>query len=732
MAINVSFNGSTIFKPGAYSRTKIDLGGGFPLGPTGLVGIFGESERGKPGSSEILVNNVFTAEQIPEIQEKYGSGPLVDAVNFLFAPASDGAIPSGAQAVYIYKTNASTQASYDLSNSYGTLESREYGIGGNRITFKHVLTGETAPTLSESAAFDETAVTSTSSFDIQVDGGEVITVAVAGGYADNDAFVADVGTWTASGITFTAGGSDGASTLTISRDADVTAHELGYGRSFELQENTNTPLDDMNIDVGLQVSEVEPSGVITLTQTRDLISESDTVGGDIVIIVGFDSTGDDATSASVTVDADDVTLAVVGGSEAGSTVLSKSAYDTIGELIDAINIQTGWSASVTTGNEIFRGLPTDALDQVSTVGALSESGAQPARLKKDAYDTSIFFEESGLVSLDIDAVAGLMDNLSSAVLLTGGVKGASSAAEMANAVAKFQEVRLNSVVPLFSQDATADALEGLTDSSSSYTIDAIHQLIKTHLSLMSTTKRKSERQGYLSFKGAYADCKSKAGVLADQRVQLAIQDVRQADSGGNIKWFQPWSYACMLAGARGGSPVGTPLTFKFMNVSGVRHTSQAVGIDEEDVVIDFNPTTQGDDAIQAGITFMEAPQSGGFRTVVDNTTYSKDGNWVYNRGHVMYAADILAFDFRDQLENILVGKKNTVQVNEVKSLAETILGTYLAQGITVSTADAPNGFKQLTVQLNGNTITVNVVVKLVEGIDYVLASITLQRAQATA
>jgi hypothetical protein len=153
---------------------------------------------------------------------------------------------------------------------------------------------------------------------------------------------------------------------------------------------------------------------------------------------------------------------------------------------------------------------------------------------------------------------------------------------------------------------------------------------------------------------------------------------------------------------------------------------------EADIVIDFDPDLQYDDAIQNGITFLENPQSGGFRVVVDNTTYGRDANWVYNRGNVLYAADVLAYDFRSQLENIYVGVKNTVSATEVKSTCESILATYLAQGITVSTSDAKNGFKQLVVQINGNTINVSVVVKLVEGIDFILADITLQRAQSTA
>jgi hypothetical protein len=57
------------------------------------------------------------------------------------------------------------------------------------------------------------------------------------------------------------------------------------------------------------------------------------------------------------------------------------------------------------------------------------------------------------------------------------------------------------------------------------------------------------------------------------------------------------------------------------------------------------------------------------------------------------------------------------------------LATFLAQGITVSTTDAPNGYKQLSCRIDGNTIYVSVVVKLVEGIDFVLSDITVQRAQ---
>jgi hypothetical protein len=600
MAINVSFNGATIYKPGAYSKTEIDLGGGFPLSPTGIVAIFGEADAGAPGSAELnIANNVFSPDQLPQIRAKYRSGNIVDACNFLFAPGADGAIPGGAQAVYIYKTNASVRASLALAASYGTVRAREWGVGGNRITLKIVGAGTTR--------------------------------------------------------------------------------------------------------------------TITLNNKRDTIVETATVGGNTVIT---------ATNATVgsTVTIDDTKIALFDGTN--TVELLKSTYNSVADLVSDIALVSGWTATLGTG--IDPRLQLSVLDHVTSLTAVGG-----AALKMDAYEVQQFFAASQIAELVSPADVGLPAALSE-TFLAGGLLGATGTADITNALSKFEKIRVNSVVPLFSRDASDDSADNLTDASSAYTIAGIHQAVKTHLSLMATTKKKSERQGYLSIKDTYANVKATAMNLAFSRVQLTIQDIRNINAQGVIKWFQPWAGAALLAGARGGSPIGNPMTFKYFNMSGIRHTAQAMSTAEQDIVIEFDPDTQYDDAIQAGITFWEAPQTGGYRLVVDNTTYGKDGNWVYNRGHVQYAADIVAFDFRSQLENIYVGLKNTVSAAEIKSTCEAILATYLAQGITVSTSDAKNGFKQLVVQMNGNVVNVSVVVKLVEGIDFVLADITLQRATQTA
>lgn len=731
MAINVSFNGATIYKPGAYSKINIDLSGGFPLGPTGLIAIFGESTRGRPGSEETDISkNVYTANQISEAREKYGTGNIVDSLNFLFSPASDGAIPGGAQAVYIYKTNASSRATLALANSYGTVRSLEYGIGGNTITYTASETEEVAPSIASSATFDETAVTAGSSFDVYLNGVLVGTQAVAGAYANNAAFVADVGTWAIAGVTFTAGGADGVSTLDITVDADATANQNGWGKSLELRENTNTPLTEMNIALGVVYSSVESAMTVTLKQTRDLLEEQDTVGGNIVLTGGYDGA-----EATATVEVSSTEVILTAG--AGTTTFSKSAYGTLLQLVNAMNLTADWTFELS--STLYNSLSPEVLDEV-TVGAKTTDAAtvKPVRIKKDASEVSDLFSESSIADITSQSSTGLMDALTETAL-AGGTLGATTSADITNALAAFEEIRVNSVIPLFSRDAivgsdttSGDVADNLTDPASTYTILGIQQAVKTHCNLMSTTKNRSERQGYLSYKNSFDSCRDRSALLADQRMQLAIQDIRNIDSQGNIKWFQPWALSCMLAGARAGSPVGTPLTFKFMNATGIRQTGQSMSTAEEDIVNDFNPNSQAQQAIQSGITFLEAPQSGGIRVVVDNTTYQKDANWVYNRANVMYAADVLAFDFRNQLENIFVGQKNTVQASEVKSVAQSILATFLAQGITVATDEAPNGYKQLDVRIEGNIIRINAIVVLVEGIDFILNDITITRVQSEA
>lgn len=724
MAINVSFNGATIYKPGAYSKTTIDLSGNVPLGPAGLVAIFGEADAGAPGSAETnIADNFFTADRLIEARNKYRSGPIVDALNFLFAPSSDGAIPNGAQTVWVYKTNTSVRASLALAGSYGTVRAKEWGVGGNQVSLKILAAAETAPAKTGTAPVAFGAALDDASFSVRINGGAAAVVTLSSTALDHGTLadlVDELNTLLPAGVTASVAGA----AIKLELNAAPSQYQEGWGRSLELVDSTPGDLAKLGLTAGLSVAAAEPSCTITINQKRDLLSEEDTVGGNVILQIGRDSTGG-ATSASVAVTATQVVLT----DSAGSNTFDKAAFVTIKQLAESISLYPGWSASVS--SPVYNQLGLDALDQVSAVGAFGATGAKPARLKKDAMEVQDLFEQSNVAELVAPVAKGLPAALTE-TLLSGGAKGGTLTTDVVNALSKFEKFHVNSVIPLFSRNATSDIADSLTDASSTYTIDGIHQAVKTHLSLMKTTKKKSERQGYLSVKASYSDCKDKIGNMADARVQMVIQDIRQANAQGVIKWFQPWALSCLMAGSRGGAPIGLPMTFKFMNCSGIRQTAQSMNTPEADIVVDFDPDTQYDDAIQSGVTFLEAPRTGGFRVVVDNTTYGVDDNWVWNRANVIYAADIVAYNFRNTMELRYIGVKNTLIANEVKGTAESVLATFLAQGVTVSTADAPQGFKSLSVRIEGNTIYISVTIKLVEGVDFVLADISLQRASQTA
>jgi hypothetical protein len=672
MAINVSFAGATIYRPGAYSKTNIDLGGNIPLGPAGLVAIFGEADAGTPGASEVdIARNFFTADRYAEARAKYRSGPILDALNFLFAPAADGAIANGAQTVWVYKTNASVRASRALIGTgweNTIVRAMEWGTGSNRVTLKieaigatrKIILSQKRDLIVEDATVGDNAVITLTSPD-------KITV-------------------TANKVSVTVG-------------SDVTNFDKAAYKTI------NQLVEDMRLIPGIGIITIGANLGQKSLDILDYVTAAGIVKMDAYEVRQF-------FAESQIADLIITSGGTLGLPDAMVETVLKAVY---ASAVLGVNTFTAVKPG-SIGNNIA--LAFDETDTVSTVVAAWNT-ANP--------DNTVTFTGDGAIVPSAQTVT-----LSGGIDGSTGEKGGTASHQINAALSKFQKFHVNFVVPLFSRDALEDIADELTESSSSYTIEGIHQDVKNHISLMKTTKKRSERQGFLSLKDSYANCVKQANVLADGRLQLMIQDVRQVDSLGSIKWIQPWALACMIAGARSGASIGLPLTFKFINCSGIRQTAQSMNTPEANIVFDFDPDTMYEDAIQNGITFLEAPTTGGFRVVVDNTTYGVDDNWVWNRGNVIYAADIVAYNFRNTMERRYVGVKNTVRASEVKSTAESVLATFLAQGITVSTGDAQNGFKDLSVRIEGNTIYITVTIKLVEGIDFVLNEITIQRATQSA
>ena len=87
---------------------------------------------------------------------------------------------------------------------------------------------------------------------------------------------------------------------------------------------------------------------------------------------------------------------------------------------------------------------------------------------------------SKIMTFAATATAGLPAPMSAPAYLSGGARGATLAADILNAVNELGAIECNIIVPLFSQDATADIAAGQTDPDSTYTIAAIDALLKSH------------------------------------------------------------------------------------------------------------------------------------------------------------------------------------------------------------------------------------------------------------
>lgn len=134
MSIKKSFNGKTIRKPGAYSRSKVDNSAGAQLGGADTLMLVGESSLGAPGSVTGIIS--FPAERLDSLIETFGSGPLVDCALAAARPAKGQGI-GGASIIRVYKTNQSTQASAMLEKTGSDIfqvRDRAWGLAGNDLS----------------------------------------------------------------------------------------------------------------------------------------------------------------------------------------------------------------------------------------------------------------------------------------------------------------------------------------------------------------------------------------------------------------------------------------------------------------------------------------------------------------------------------------------------------------------------------------------------------------------
>jgi hypothetical protein len=701
--------------PGAYPSVTVKS---TPVGisSTGDIVIIGEAEGGADYTEEVLKDNFFTPTQLTRVRAKYLRGPIVDAMAALVSPSNDTNIQGSISKVYIVKTNGGSKAEADMpaspSGVYGTLKDKNFGVDGNKYFFKVTqVESEIAPSITGNSLAPFTAVNFDNlSFSVRLNGGsETVITLGTGTHASLAALASEIDGLLPAGMSCAA--VPASTSLAISVDIDSNANGKGFGKSFEFIDSTAGDLAVLGFDEELIVSSQEPEVQVAINRQDTNTNESFLIEAQIALSVGYDGT-----SATLSISGGNLTTTVVGGS--GSNLnIALSEFTTMSDLAAFINSQEGYSASSVSSSNNLSPLK---LDEVSAIGIATSGGFEAGRIKRSVHNFKTKIAESSVLDFETSTTKGLPAEMAASQFLAGGLKGATTAADIANSIPALEGIKVNFVIPLFSRDATADINDGLTDSASTYTIDAINALVKSHVLAMSTPKMKRNRIAMLSKQASYSAVKAAAASLTNFRATMFFQPSSQVNSIGNVTEYQPWHTACIAAGMQSAGFYKS-LTNKFANVISFKDPTG------------FDSGNPGDveDAIDAGLFFMQQ-ETAGNKWVVDQTTYGFDTNFVYNSLQAVYMADVLAIQLSDSLQKFIVGQSLAdVTSAGVVAFISKKMEEYRKLKIIGASDDAPLGYKNVVVTINGPIAEVKLEAKLATAILFIPIELELSQIQSS-
>lgn len=369
-------------------------------------------------------------------------------------------------------------------------------------------------------------------------------------------------------------------------------------------------------------------------------------------------------------------------------VLAPSTYTTANDVAAYFNALTGWTVAVTGGEGATEIADMDEKTATTVIGSAASFTGDLASI------VAAINANSGLVTAAAaTGGSGAPSNTGSAVFLTGGVEGTTSFADWQAALDVLRDEFVNTVVPL-----TDDA--------------AVHAATKAHCVYMGG-KGGQERDAVLGVASGTtkANAKAAAQALNTRHCRLAIQDVVRLNTSGVREQFPPYFTACLAAGMQAGSPVGTSLTRKYVDVlDTVGHSS-------------YNIQDDSDELIDSGLLMLQYKDSVGWRWLRNVTTYLIDDNPAYTEAAVNEAVNFTAYNIRTVLEAALGRKAFSGTANAIADLVVEVL-TQLSD---------PNGqfaitaWRNLTVEIVGDVAKVDVEVQPVESVNFVTTTLHLVR-----
>jgi hypothetical protein len=203
---------------------------------------------------------------------------------------------------------------------------------------------------------------------------------------------------------------------------------------------------------------------------------------------------------------------------------------------------------------------------------------------------------------------------------------------------------------------------------------------------------------------------------------MAWAKMKDVSSDGTIKTFPAWYKAAKTAGLSAVAGY-KGIVKKFVACSGVVYPAG------------FDPRKRGDleDALESGLLIIEPVNTGGFRYVSDQTTYNIDNNFVYNSIQAVYLADLISLTLIQNGDLVLVGKSVAqVGASVARGFIKTQMDNFLRLNWIARSDDAPLGYRNLSVQLQGGVLFISVEVKLAGLIYFVPISLAISEVTQAA
>lgn len=367
-----------------------------------------------------------------------------------------------------------------------------------------------------------------------------------------------------------------------------------------------------------------------------------------------------------------------------------ATFPTIQQLVDRINVVTGFAASVQDGNGTKPSL--QGLDFVSNQDVRTADYVAVAHLQ--AIVDWFNGVGEGFVNATRPANVGALPANIAFTYLASGSDGTVTNTEWQNAYTTLQTEDVQWVVPVSSDLA-------------------IHAMNDTHCTFMSNVMR-MERRGIVGTASGTTDSAAitAAKALNSDRTSLVHLGFYDYDANGVLTLYPPYITAAAAAGGFAGVNPGTPLTNKAFKFRGLERNLR-------------NPTDT-DLLIEGGVMCFENTPTG-YKCVKSITTWLINDN--YNRVEVSVgvAVDFVTRSWRQALDVLRGEKANQITLSRAVSITETTFRELARQepqgpGVLAGNEDSPP-YKNIRFTIEGDVLRGEAQVSPVLPTNFILLSV---------